>query len=584
MKSLFSFLLLLFTSLLVAQSNRIFLDEDFSDWDNVPVAYTDAIGDGGSSGIDFDKIWISNDEDFLFLRFEVGKEINLQDLNSITLHMDTDNDASTGLGIDGIGAELNYSFGERIGTIVYPQNSLTIGHADIGLVSSPTVTSTQFELAIARDLSFFGEDLYKGNTVQIRFSMNGSSQDFVPNETGGIPYTFQDGPFDPLPSFVLDRPTETDWRLLSYNVSRDDFFENFLTDEYRRILQSIQPDIIGFQEIYDHSSQQTADRVEAFLPSANGEEWFHAKIDPDIILVSRFPILASAGTNPDGDGNGAFLLDMESLNGQKLMLVVAHPPCCDNNEARQNEMDAMLGFIRDVKNGVGAFSISQDDPIVVAGDMNLVGFRRQQETLLTGDILAEFAYGEDFNPDWDGTAFEDAKPFSTNLPTTTTWYSENSDFSPGRLDYIAYTGSVLDLENTYALFTPALSAADLANNNLAANDAVFASDHLPMVADFSFKITVADQNLETSATPSLDFYPNPLSDQGVLSIQLAEKSEVLVELFDLQGKSVAWLFSGEMPAGKNVVAVDGEGLVAGLYLCRMTTDAGVLNQLLEVLW
>ena len=582
MKFIFSLLLLLSTNLLIAQS-RIFLDEDFSDWDNIPVAYEDPTGDTGSSGIDFGKIWISNDEDFLFLRFEVGKEINLQDFNSITLHMDTDNDPSTGFGIGGIGSELNYSFGNRFGTITFPLNSTDIGHADIGLVSAPTVTSTQFEIAIARDLNFFGEELYKGNTVQIRFAMSGANEDFMPEETGGISYTFKEGPFDPLPAVSLQRPTGTDWRLLAYNVSRDDFFENSLTDEYRRILQAIQPDIIGFQEIYNHTSQQTADRVELMLPSGNGEEWYHSKVDPDIILVSRYPILESHGTDSDGEGNGAFLVDLDGPNGQHLMLLVAHPPCCDNNEARQNEMDAMLAFVRDVKNGVGAFSISPDDPIVVAGDMNLVGLQQQQKTLLTGDILAEFVYGADFNPDWDDTAFEDAKPFSTNLPTTTTWYSENSDFSPGRLDYIAYTGSVLDLKNTYALFTPALSAADLANSGLETNDAIFASDHLPMVADFSFKIQVGTEDLG-AVVPSMEVFPNPVFGEGILMVEMPEASEVVLELFDLQGRSVGVVFEGELGAGKSELILDGDDLGVGVYICRMISGAGVFSEMLEVVW
>lgn len=66
-----------------------------------------------------------------------------------------------------------------------------------------------------------------------------------------------------------------------------------------------------------------------------------------------------------------------------------------------------------------------------------------------------------------------------------TWYDPESSFSPGRLDYLSFTDSVLRPVRHYVLFTPPLSEAHLRANGLQAEDAVRASDHLPLVVDFA---------------------------------------------------------------------------------------------------
>lgn len=78
-----------------------------------------------------------------------------------------------------------------------------------------------------------------------------------------------------------------------------------------------------------------------------------------------------------------------------------------------------MGFLRDSQNGE-EFDIPENTPIIIMGDMNLVGLRRQQTTLITGDLVYENDHGPDFNPDWDGTALDDARPENPGLPTTFT--------------------------------------------------------------------------------------------------------------------------------------------------------------------
>ncbi len=65
----------------------ITIDGQFEDWTSVPVAYSDISGDGIDE--DFAELKITNDNDFLFLKFSFhNSEQLIQDLNNIRLYID----------------------------------------------------------------------------------------------------------------------------------------------------------------------------------------------------------------------------------------------------------------------------------------------------------------------------------------------------------------------------------------------------------------------------------------------------------------------------------------------------------------
>jgi hypothetical protein len=177
-----------------------------------------------------------------------------------------------------------------------------------------------------------------------------------------------------------------------------------------------------------------------------------------------------------------------------------------------------MQFIRSIKNLSGIFPVKKNTPVIFTGDTNFVGLKQQRTTILQGDIVNESKYGKDFLPDWDNTFLEDAKPKTTGYPGSFTWNSVYSSYPAGRLDYIIYTGSVLQLENAYVLSTDNLEREILDKYQLNTEDSFNSSDHLPVVADFSIKnpnpineITIKEQ---------LRLYPNPVNE--VLNIDLVQ--------------------------------------------------------------
>lgn len=566
MNRLFSFTLFQILSTSSVFSQQIILDEDVSEWATIETEYVDPSGD--SNGLDVLRFKITNDDRFLYFFLEFNSEIDLQENNDLTLYIDTDNDIGTGIQRNGIGYDLKFEFGQRSGEF----NGTSLNPYEIGLIGSPTVTSRTFEFIINLDATINGNSIFNSYDISFFFESI-SGNEVVPDS--GSPATYEldlTSEFEVI-DFQLFKPAQTDIRILSYNVRRDNLFQSSLKDEYRRIISAIQPDIIGFQEIYNNSGQQAADLVEEFLPSSDGEVWYSGDTGTDNLIVSRFPIINQETVK----GNSAYLLD---AGDKYIFTIVAHPPCCGNDAGRQDEIDAFMAFLRDSQNG-SEFEIPENTPIIIMGDMNLVGLNRQQTTLITGDIENEATYGSDFNPDWDGTALEDSKPINPGSPTTFTWYSPNSSFGAGRLDYIVYSGSVLEMLNSYSLHTPALSSDTLQVYGLELNDTISASDHIPVVANFKFKIST---NSEVDFDQPKFFelgqnFPNPFNPTTTIPFTLDKASLVSLSVHSVTGALITMLAENQtFNSGSHSIVFEANDLASGMYYYRLIVDGQVQNK------
>jgi len=552
-RSLSTTLLLLVVGCLHGQ--EILVDESYNDWTDDMLLIQDTAGDGPSNGIDIGRLWAANDQEYLYLRVQLGKVINMQDDNELTLYIDTDNDLNTGRKINGIGAELEWVFGDRDGTLYDSSgDDVFLQHEDIDLMTSPSVSSSEFEIALKRFAFVDGINLDISGTISIRVEDNGSNGDDLPNSIGGVEYQLGNTTRD-FHDYDLSRQFPTDLRVMTLNVLDDNLFDPTLYQAFQRQLSLVDPDIIALQEVRSFTSTQTRDIVRQMLPGT----WFHNKSSfGNVVLLSRYPILDDEGMN----GNEAHLID---VNGTEIIVINMHLPCCDNNVERQQEVDNMMAYIRDLRSDLNDIKVEANTPIIIMGDSNLVGDRLQQQTLLTGQIQNTATHGPAFAPDWDGTNLEDAKPLATGTPYTKTWYNRSGSFSSGRLDYIIYTGSVLWLQNSFVISTRDMSSADRATYGVNFSDSQLASDHLPTVADFAFT-TVA-----TADMPDVDvvLYPNPASE--LLQIQAKDQAEIEdIKIFDLMGR----LHLTQQHNGP----IDISAMPAGAYVVRFVVDQELVSK------
>ncbi len=291
----------------------------------------------------------------------------------------------------------------------------------------------------------------------------------------------------------IDKQNATDLRVVSYNVLSDTIFEDDdLAEQFERVVNALQPDILNLQEIYDYTDAQVAALMDDIAPLPNNGNWY-AYDRSDNVIVSKYPIVQSG---PIALGGASALIDLPNGTYSKDLLVFNdHWFCCDNESGRQFEADLTVRDLDDFRNGNGIYPIANETPFVVLGDLNIVRSGQPLETVITGNIIDEFNYGPDSPPDWDGTSITNPNPVhNASGSDDWTWRNDSSQFAPGTLDYILYRDSILTTANKFVLNTTTMSSSELAATGLQANDIVINPtsgffDHLPVVVDFLSSFT-----------------------------------------------------------------------------------------------
>jgi exonuclease III len=567
----------------------VFLDGFFDDWTG-GVEHQDPAGDGVSGGIDMRALDLANDAEFAFLRFDLTAEISLQSTNNLVLYLDTDQNAGTGTPISGIGAELKWQFGTRNGTFYRTGGSVTVYQDDLRLRQGPTVTSTMFEVALGRDVRPDGTNLLfpgPGFRVLLRHETTGGDQ--APNAGQTLTYLFDASSVPPPEAIPFDKQSPSDVRITTWNVVNLEAgtgWDAAVTPAADRVLSAIDPDILCFQEIYDHSAAQTATLVESFLPSGPGEAWY-ARENSDVKVASRFPVLGQWNLDgASGDRNLAVLLDTSAKIGRQLLLVGAHMFCCTNDTGRQAEADRIMSFLRDAKSPGGSVTVPDGTMLLITGDLNLVGQRQQLATLTTGDIADEVSFGPDFAPDWDGSPLADLVSRQLEKRFAYTWRNDFGSYAPGRLDFFIYSDSVVTVPAHFLLYTPETSAGFLAQYGMQAGDVTTVSDHLPHTADFRPRSVSDVAGGGAAGGPQawarLAAVPGPGRGGVCLRIHLDRAAGVQLEIFDVRGACVAVLGTeqdGVRAAGEHAFVWDGRTgsgtrAASGTYMARLTARAG----------
>lgn len=455
-----------------AEQAPISIDGAFDDWASIAMAYSDP--QEGSPGTDFGDLWLADDERFLFLRLTVFDDLDFSENNNVRLFIDTDADTSTGQFVAGIGAELEWRPGDRDGLYHRDGSATFIRHEDIRFRSGPTVTSTTFEMSVGRDVRPDGTNLlFTGPVIRIVITDAGGDQ--LPDAGEILSYTLDVGSARAPAPIALTPPAGAALRIATHNVLSDGLFHPPSAGSFERQYNAVAPDILHLQEIYNATAGETRDRIASWL----GGTWYAASVN-DCKTVSRYEITDSWAI----DGNLAVLIDTTAAIGTPMLSINAHLPCCTNDSGRQDEVDAIMAFIRDAYQPGGVLSLDASVPVMIAGDLNLVGLARQLETLLTGDIENQQAYGPDAAPDPDGTDLVSVFARQTHKRMGYTWRNDNSSFWPGQLDFLIYSDSNLARVGDFILYTPEMPPAALRANGLEAEDSTV-SDHLILCADFA---------------------------------------------------------------------------------------------------
>ena len=489
-----------------SQNTQINIDGQFDDWENI-FSFEDEFNDIG--GVDFRSISITNDDEFLYIKFETFEEIDLLDkefngeeLYDIEIFIDTDNDSQTGFVPaynENIGCELGIMFNERYVWYNEPNPDVQISLYDVGIFPAPTVTSDQFEIAIDLKSEYDGSLLFPNSEIKIQLR-DWISGDNIPNINSEIIYNINSKYLDYQP-ININKDSPNLIRLTAYNVLNNGLDDNNRIDKLKNILQVLGSDIFAFSECSQTSQETVKNILDNILPVSNSEGWFvKKKGGDDLILASRFPIIQDWPDESSGIKKmHPCLIDLpDDIYSEDLLIINSHMSCCDNDIARQEQADDFVNFILDAKTPGGIIDLDEGTPFILCGDLNLVGLSQQLKTILTGEIINTDDYGFGGGMNWSNNELKDQVCMHTELPLSYTWRDINYDvgsYPYGKLDYIIFSDDVISSQKSFSVDTEFISQQSLNTNNLN-NDDSSGSDHLPITVDFDIPLTLNQHEKE----------------------------------------------------------------------------------------
>lgn len=472
---------LFFPALLFGQSAAITIDGDFSDWTPGLATYVDGVDNPGN--VDLLDMQVTNDADFLYVKWTMDTELCINDNvipHNIWLHLDTDDDPSTGFSPQtGYGSEASYGFNAHYGWFNVPNPDITVDFSAFQMRISPSVSSTTFECAIGRNAKPNGvDDLFQGNTVRVLIREN-DSNDRMPDVGTVFSYTFDETPVTPLVPIDLNKSDPNHIRILTYNVLNDGLESGSRVDNFESIITAMSPDIIGFSECNGTPSSTAKSLLDTWLPLGTPDGWYAVK-DQDMITCSKWPIIDSWSL----DRQFPVLIDLTD-HGSQMLYTNTHLSWGGGNGSRQDDIDEFCAFILDAKTPGGVIDLPLLTPFVYGGDVNFVSLAQQLETLVTGDIQDTGTYGSGAPLDWDDTDLLDLVPIQSDKRMAYTWRDDGNTYPPLRIDIQVASDATLNVEKSFVLQTEVMAPDRLALYSLDSYDTGDASDHFPVVADYS---------------------------------------------------------------------------------------------------
>jgi hypothetical protein len=335
------------------------------------------------------------------------------------------------------------------------------------------------------------------------------SGDVIPNQGSTFTYEFHSN-YSSHTDIEISKADNIDIRLLAYNLQHNLFD---LEEEFARIINALDPDIISFSEASEVSSSQMLGYFEDYI---DYPEWYTIK-NGDVMAVSKHPFSQSWSVTSK---IGASLVNLPDEDfDMDFLTLYAHPPCCGNDAGRQFHFDSFINFILDVQEEGGVGQIPLNTPYTFAGDMNLVGLNEQYHTIVDGIISDVNEFGIGGPPDWDGTSLGDAICRVTTHSSAHTWRKNNfnpgvGEYPPGRLDFVFYSNSVMSLEKSFTLDTGELSDEVLSEYGLSYYDTFNTSDHLPIVSDFIIQTEAVDEIQGCTYASATNFNTVATQDDG----------------------------------------------------------------------
>jgi endonuclease/exonuclease/phosphatase family metal-dependent hydrolase len=487
----------------------VLLDGAFSEWADATVVVEDA-ADAPRAAVDIRSIRGLDEAAWLFLSMDLGREVNAQSMPG-TLHLlvDGDDDEATGTAMNGMrGVDLVVDLSHRQGSgrgvgfsmrAARPDGALeTFSSYALGVTVAPTWAASRFELRISR----LGATEVGPLAERIRLKAVYTEGEDALDETAVGSYAFRTVAEEAVPEPTDEWSTgpEGSVRVVAWNVSGGSFTAN--AEGFARVLAALEPDVLILDEV---AGGITADAVQDFLSLEPMEElgsWHFVLGESGgrqrTVVAARDRAIRPAESMRRVDyGPGALealaarlpaeagrLVEIErerglsatgawiDMGGTEVLFVPVDLQSAGWAGSPQDllrilQARTIRGHILEERGDARA-------PVIVGGDLNLVGSRDPLDTLIAH-----------LDTDDSDLMMVDAKRLGER--THSTWRSADTPFAPGRLDFILVPDAAAEVVGSFVFGTEDLGRETLQRLGLEPELSERLSDHLPVVADLRFR-------------------------------------------------------------------------------------------------
>jgi hypothetical protein len=508
-----------------AGSEHVVIDGAFGDWTAAAYVAHRAASPGQPDASAFasnaDVIGVAQraDAHYVYLRLDLARAATLYGLHGmVSLEFDADDNAATGADVDGLsGTDFSIDLSPNVNghssegaAVRVLRNGGVVRTTDtyaLDFVLLPTYASSTSELRIARGrrLDCAAAPVFSANAYRAQVVVHDSS--------GAVQYR--------LPAFSarlvtmdtvtrvartdpLARAPNTQFRVLQWNVANEGIRDR--ADHFRRILAAIDPDLLILDEVGGVIGREGTGKFLASIDSGRsrapwsytygGGGGYQRTVIATRTSVVEFPefkfipfadsmtarLLAAvpAATRErqrsslaEGVATGGAIV---TLNGKRLAVFgvdlqsAGNAPNSWQELRRQAETNVIRDLARQMIRTRGPF-----DAVIAAGDHNLVATRQPLTTM--GQIGLAF----------DGKPLSVAEVLQLDNATAATWDGSGGQFPPGRLDWISYSGSSLEVLGGFVFDVADLGERWRIAHQLQDDDSKKSSDHRPVVVDVRWR-------------------------------------------------------------------------------------------------
>ena len=524
----------------------VWTDGAFEDWSGVPAIVTDPAGDAPpGSPVDLGAVFVQEDRRFIHFLLDMGDTVTAQGMQgSVEIVLDVDGTARTGGSYGGVeGADLAIVLSRQWDTAGHargagvgvrrigehgPREIGSASSAGLLVLVSPTHASDKFEVRLdrlgmrwdpfagrpdsadtaARREQRSGPGAGSLMTGRLRYLRAGAVADETPLFTHRLA-TSPAGPPPLLGADAVDRTPDA-LRVVTWNVSDGNFRDR--PDAFRRVLQALDPDVVLLDEVYAAVTMADLLRFGRDLEVEQGSSWqwwlargggrqrtavgarnLELRGEVGLARIDHAPAalaewLREAGNTPDApraappsvlarveaDGGLSATGAWVTAGERGILFVPVDLQSAGYDGSPRDRLRELQA--RTLNRAVAATIANRPNAgLVIGGDLNLVGSTRPLDVLRAG-----LGSG---GGDLAVVRIERLRDRSL-----ATWRStlDGDPFSPGRLDYVLYRSSVLQVERAFVLDAADLTLEALEQLRIRESDTL-QSDHLPLVVDFAFR-------------------------------------------------------------------------------------------------